>query len=65
MKNLLLAMAFIVAGAAFAQPSFAAAEEPAPGVAEPVKAKPAKHKTQRHSPKHEHHSSMTKAHKAG
>lgn len=65
MKNLLLAMALIFAGAAVAQPSFAATEEPAPAASEPAKAKPAKHKTQRHSPKHERHTSITKGHKAG
>jgi hypothetical protein len=65
MKNILFAMALVVAGAAFAQPVLAATEEPAPAATEPAKVKPAKHKSQRHMQKHERHSSVTKAHKAG
>lgn len=66
MKNALFALALLIAGAAFVQPSFAATEEPAPAASEPTKAKPAKHKAQRHGhAKHERHSATMKTHKAG
>lgn len=63
MKSALFSLALLIAGAAFVQPSFAAAEEPAPAASEPAKQKPAKHKAHRRHG-HERHSSLVKWHKA-
>ncbi|MGJ0392335.1 MAG: hypothetical protein ACR650_06185 [Methylocystis sp.] len=64
MKTALFALALVTAGATFAQPSFAATEEPAAAAAEPTKAKPAKAgKAHRHG-RNERHSSLVAAHKA-